>query len=285
MENDITIIFVSFHSDDIIEKSIATINHNVPIIVIENSRNFTLKEKLEKKYLNVKVIVPEKNLGNGAGINYGIKNIKTKYVFYLDVDTELYPDTIKNLMEAATKVKNFSILAPKINNFEYKSECYLDTNKNENYTLMRFVTGCALFCERKLFNEIGYFDENIFLYFEENDFYERCLKKKKPIFLIENSKINHKGNSSVKNIFKDEIEINRNWHLMWSTFYFYKKHFGKITAYKKVLPKLFSAFFNILFFTITNNKKKRKVYSARFSGIFNSIIGNNSWFRPNITKK
>ena len=285
MENDITIIFVSFHSDDIIEKSIATINHNVPIIVIENSRNFTLKEKLEKKYLNVKVIVPEKNLGNGAGINYGIKNIKTKYVFYLDVDTELYPDTIKNLMEAATKVKNFSILAPKINNFEYKSECYLDTNKNENYTLMRFVTGCALFCERKLFNEIGYFDENIFLYFEENDFYERCLKKKKPIFLIENSKINHKGNSSVKNIFKDEIEINRNWHLMWSTFYFYNKHFGKITAYKKVLPKLFSAFFNILFFTITNNKKKRKVYSARFSGIFNSIIGNNSWFRPNITKK
>ena len=78
MENDITIIFVSFHSDDIIEKSIATINHNVPIIVIENSRNFTLKEKLKKKYLNVKVIVPEKNLGNGAGINYGIKNIKTK---------------------------------------------------------------------------------------------------------------------------------------------------------------------------------------------------------------
>ena len=155
MENDITIIFVSFHSDDIIEKSIATINHNVPIIVIENSRNFTLKEKLEKKYLNVKVIVPEKNLGNGAGINYGIKNIKTKYVFYLDVDTELYPDTIKNLMEAATKVKNFSILAPKINNFEYKSECYLDTNKNENYTLMRFVTGCALFCERKLFKPSG----------------------------------------------------------------------------------------------------------------------------------
>jgi len=42
------------------------------------------------------------------------------------------------------------------------------------------------------------FDENIFLYFEENDFYERCLKKEKSIFLIENSKINHKGNSSVK---------------------------------------------------------------------------------------
>ncbi len=284
MENDITVIFVSFHSEDIIEKSIATINHNIPIIVIENSRNFTFKEKLEKKYSNIKVIVPDDNLGNGAGINHGIKNIKTKYAFYLDVDTELYPDTIKNLMKAAKEIKSFSILAPKINNFTYKDECYLELNKNQKYTLMRFVTGCALFFEKELFDEVGYFDENIFLYFEENDFYERCLKKEKSIFLIKDSKINHKGNSSVKNIFKDEIEINRNWHLMWSTFYFYEKHFGKITAYKKVLPKLFSAFLKMLFFIIINNKKKRKIYSARLSGIFNSITGNKSWFRPNITK-
>ena len=104
MENDITVIFVSFHSEDIIEKSIATINHNIPIIVIENSRNLTFKEKLEKKYPNIKVIIPEKNLGNGAGINHGIKNIETKYVFYLDVDTELFPDTIKNLMNAAKEI-------------------------------------------------------------------------------------------------------------------------------------------------------------------------------------
>jgi len=285
MENDITVIFVSFHSEDIIEKSIATINHNIPITVIENSRNFTFKEKLEKKYSNIKVIIPDQNLGNGAGINHGIKNVKTKYVFYLDVDTELFPDTIKNLMNAAKEIKSFSILAPKINNFNYKNDCYLNLNKNEKYSQMRFVTGCALFFEKKLFNEIGYFDENIFLYFEENDFYERCLKKNKSIFLIENSKINHKGNSSVKDVFEEEIEINRNWHLMWSTFYFYKKHFGKITAYKKVLPKFFSAFLKIIFFTIINNKKKRKIYTARFSGILNSIIGNKSWFRPNISKQ
>ena len=284
MENDITVIFVSFHSEDIIEKSIATINHDIPIIVIENSRNFTFKEKLEKKYSNIKVIIPEQNLGNGAGINHGIKNIKTKYAFYLDVDTELFPDTIEKLIKAAKDIKNFSILAPKINNFVYKNEYYLTPKKDENYNLMRFVTGCALFFEKRLFDEIGYFDENIFLYFEENDFYERCLKKQKPIFLIESSKINHKGNSSVKNIFKDEIEINRNWHLMWSTYYFYEKHFGKVIAYKKVLPKFFSAFLNILLFTIINNKRKRRIYFARFSGIFNSIIGNKSWFRPNITK-
>ena len=55
-------------------------------------------------------------------------------------------------------------------------------------------------------------------------------------------------------------------------------------AYKKILPKLFSALFNIFFYSVTYNKKKRRIYSARFSGLFNSLIGNKSWFRPNIFK-
>ena len=150
---------------------------------------------------------------------------------------------------------------------------------------MLFVTGCALFFEVKLFNEVGFFDEKIFLYYEENDFYERCLKKERPIYLIESSKINHKGNASVDEIYKDEIEINRNWHLMWSTYYFHRKHFGIIAAYKKIFPKLFSAIFNVFIFLLINKRDKRKIYYARLSGIVNSIIGKKSWFRPDLTKK
>ena len=284
MKNDITVIFVSFHSDEIIEKSIATIDQEIQIIVVENSRNLSLKTNLEKKYQNIKVVIPDENLGNGAGINYGLKNTKTKYALYLDVDTELYPDTIKNLVLAAKEIKRFSILAPKINNFEYRNECYLESGDNKKYSNMRFVTGCALFFDLKLFDEVGFFDEKIFLYFEENDFYERCLKKGKSIFLINNSIINHKGNASVNKVYEDEIEINRNWHLMWSTFYYYKKHFGIITAYKKILPKLFSALLNILFYTLIFNRQKRRIYYARFSGLLNSIMGNKSWFRPNLTE-
>jgi len=285
MENEITVIFVSFHSDHIIEKSIRTIDERIRIIVVENSKNLNFKSKLENKYPNIKVIIPKENLGNGAGINEGLKNTKTKYAFYLDVDTELFSDTIKNLYDAAKKIKEFSILAPKINNFEYKNECYLKSTNNFGYKSMRFVTGCALFFEIKLFNEVGFFDEKIFLYYEENDFYERCLKKEKPIYLIENSKINHKGNSSVDEKYKDEIEINRNWHLMWSTYYFHKKHFGVIVAYKKIFPKFFSAVFNVLIFLLINKREKRKIYYARLSGIVNSVIGKKSWFRPNLIKR
>ena len=104
------------------------------------------------------------------------------------------------------------------------------------------------------------------------------------LVLIENSKINHKGNSSVDEKHKDEIEINRNWHLMWSTFYFYKKHFGTIKAFVKILPKFSSAFLKFIIFFLINNKKKRDIYYARFNGSLNSIIGKKSWYRPKITK-
>ena len=183
MENEITVLFVSYHSDDIIEKSIMTIDKNIKIIVVENSKNKILKNKLEGKYSNVEVIIPKENLGNGAGINYGIKHIDTMFALYLDVDTEVYPDTIQNLISAAKQIKEFSILAPKINNFEYNKECYMDFQNKSKYSKMKFVTGCALFFNLKIFKEIGFFDEKIFLYYEENDFYERCLSKKNIYFL------------------------------------------------------------------------------------------------------
>ena len=78
------------------------------------------------------------------------------------------------------------------------------------------------FFNMDVLSKIGFFDENIFLYYEENDFYLRSLKNNFYIYLIEKSVIQHIGNVSTDLLNKDEIEINRNWHLMWSIFYFHK---------------------------------------------------------------
>lgn len=279
--NDITVVFVSFQSGHIIENPISAINKNIKIFVIENSQDEKLKHKLENKYQNVSVFIPEENKGNGAGINEGLKLANTKYIFYLDVDTQLTENTINELYNHAERLKDFSILAPAINNFEYKKNFFLE--KNENYSKMSFVTGCALFMNAEVIKKnIGYFDEKIFLYYEENDMYKRCLKANKPIYLIHSSKIDHVGNASTPINLKDEIEINRNWHLMWSTFYFHQKHYGLIIAYYKVIFKYFSAILKILFFKLTRNKIKSRIYLARASGIMNSILGKPSWYRPKI---
>ena len=78
------------------------------------------------------------------------------------------------------------------------------------------------------------------------------------------------------------MELSRNWHWMWSTFYFHNKYHGFIFAILKVSSKFLSALFKVVFYMILFNKKKSQIYFQRLSGLFNSIIGKKSWYRPKI---
>ena len=282
LNKDLTIVFVSFFSKNIIEKPISQIPSDIPIIVVENSKDIELKNILEKKYQNVNVIIPPVNTGNGGGANIGLRQADTKYVLYLDVDVELNKTTIDTLYFYAKKLDNFSILGPSIEGLNYKKRDYAKQSEYEKVHSMNFITGCALFFNMKAINEIGFFDEKIFLYYEENDLYLRSFKKNYKIYLIEEAKLKHYGNRSSDLIEKNSIEINRNWHLMWSTFYFHRKHYGILQAYKKTIFKFFSALIKYLIFLILQKKIEKNIYYARMSGIFNAAIGRKSWFRTNL---
>jgi N-acetylglucosaminyl-diphospho-decaprenol L-rhamnosyltransferase len=284
LKKDLTIIFVSFYSKNLIEKPISQIDSDISIIVIENSLDHELKKTLEKKYSNVRVIIPDNNTGNGGGANIGLRLAQTKFVLYLDIDVELSQPVIEKLYSYANKLNDFSILGPDIEGLTYKENYYSKKNIYKKVHSMNFITGCALFFNMTALEEIGFYDENIFLYYEENDLYLRSLKKNYKIYLIEDAKIKHTGNQSTDLIKKEEIEINRNWHLMWSTFYFHKKHYGLLTAYNKTVLKLVSACLKYLVFSILRKDFDKKIYYARMSGIYNAMIGNNSWFRTNLDK-
>ena len=280
-KSEVTVIMVSFHSKDLIEKTISFINKEIEIIVIENSNSSQCKELLEKKYSNVKVILSEENLGNGAGINIGLKKTNTKYAFYIDIDTEIQKDTIRNLLDAAEKTPDFALLAPLVENYEYKKTDYYQdiSSEDSSQRRMNFVPGCAMFFNIEKIKEIGFFDENFFLFFEENDIYMRCHKNNLKIYLIKSAKIIHTGEKSVDKKFNENVELIRNWHLMWSKFYFYKKHFGVFVAYKNTLGHLVSGVIKLILFRFLSKKNYLK-YKFRVSGLINSYIGKKSWKRP-----
>ena len=282
-KSEVTVIMVSFYSQDLIEKTINFINKEIEIIVVENSNSSKCKELLEKKYSNVKVILSEKNLGNGAGINTGLKRTNTKYAFYIDIDTEIQKDTITNLLDEAGKADDFALLAPLVENYEYKETDYYQDINSENYNRIRmnFVPGCAMFFNIDKIKKIGFFDESFFLFFEENDIYMRCHKNNLKIYLIKSAKIIHTGEKSVDKKFDENIELIRNWHLMWSKFYFYKKHFNIFTAYKNTLGHFISGLVKLLFFRFLNKKSYLK-YKFRISGLINSYMGKKSWKRPSL---
>ena len=282
--DQVTAIIVSFHSSHIIQDLIRSIDKNIKIIIIENSLSQEVKIDLEKKYKNVQVVIPKKNLGNGGGINLGFSLVQTEFSLYLDVDTLPDKNMINVLLENTKKIKNYSILAPKIKNFEYTEDLYDRHNKDMRYHKMKFITGCALLFNMKSINKTGHFDENIFLYYEEHDLYFRCQKLGLGIYLIDDAEIIHHGSSSINKKYNREIHINRNWHYCWSKFYYFKKNYGYIYGVKKTLPNLLRALRKYLIYSLKNNKENSYPHLAEIQGLLASYFLRKSSRRPKISK-
>ena len=272
---DLTIVIVSFKSGDILHRCIKSIDKKYPIVIVENSQNIKLKEELEKKYLNVECILPEKNLGYGAGNNLGIKISKTKYVLTLNPDTILYENTISKLLEQANIIEDFALLGPKV-----ISETEDISSIDSKIEVVNYIKGFAIFFNKEKFVNIGFFDENYFLYFEEIDLCKKVIRSNNKIYLINNALIKHIGGKSHEDKYEFEMELSRNWHWMWSSFYYYRKNYNYYYALFKVLKKLISSIIKISFYSLNLKKDKRKIYSQRLSGLVNSIRGKKSWYRP-----
>ena len=123
-----------------------------------------------------------------------------------------------------------------------------------------------------------YFDDKFFLYLEEIDLCIRLRRNKKRICLAPHIYVKHLGGKSHNKKYSQKMEIQRNWHYLWSLFYFNKKHHGLIKAYQVTLKKFFSAFIKMIVYFLINQQKYIK-YKYRFLGLLNSYIGNSSKFR------
>ena len=153
-------------------------------------------------------------------------------------------------------------------------------NVSEHPFKVDYVDGFAMLINKNKFKDNIFFDEKFFLYLENNDLCLRVYKNHGFVFVIPSAIINHGGAKTVNERYKNEIEFSRNWHWMWSKFYFNKKNFGIFKALIECLPNYISSIFKYLFYLITLNNYKRKIYFNRASGFYNALIGKSSWYRP-----
>ena len=271
----ITVIIVTYKSELVLDNCLRSIPSQVEIIIIDNSDNNEMKLKIEKKYSNVRYILSGENIGYSKANNIGLAQTKTEFALVLNPDTVLKKNALENFSKLAKKYNNFWLMGP------LKQQSKILENNKMEIVEVNDLKGFAIFFNLKKFDG-NYFDENFFLYFEEIDICKKVKKNGGHIFVSPLIEIEHKEASSVYLKEKQEIEKNRNWHWMWSTFYFQKKHNGFFYAFIAIQPKLISALFKTIFYFIVFNKKQRDIYFCRLSGLFNSMIGKKSWYRPPI---
>ena len=272
---ELTVVIVSFKSDEKIIHCIESIHKETPVVVVENSNNKNFKLKIENTFKNVNCFLAGENKGYSTANNIGLKYVETKYALVLNPDTILHKSAIKNFFNTTLRIEDFWLIGPA--NDQMINLDFTDDNLKE----VNNLKGFAIFFNMSKFKD-KFFDENFFLFFEEIDLCKRVKNNKGKIYLDKNIIIKHEGSNSVSTKNLKELEKNRNWHWMWSTFYYQKKYKGFLLAFIIVFPKLFSAIVKTLFFLIIFDNKKRDIYFYRLSGLFNSIIGKKAWYRPAI---
>ncbi len=273
--DNITFIITTFRSNRTIFNCLNSIPPKIKKIIIENSQDKNLKSTLEKKYENLKCFLMPENFGYGKGNNFGIKKSRTDFVFILNPDTILTPNFLENFLDKL-KFEKFSIAAP------------LEENDNSDYYFKKngiadveHVKGFAMFLNKQNMFQT-FFDENFFLYLEEIDLCKSIRANNGRIILV-NTRIKHDGGNSHGNRNDFEMEKSRNWHWMWSKFYFIKKHNGYFYSFFKNLPIFFLSFIKYIIYLLSNNRKKY-IYFMRMMGLLNSYLLRKSFYRPYLKK-
>lgn len=277
---EITIVIITFLSDDIIYDFISQIPKKIKVIIVENAKNLKLKKNLEKKYKNVKVYL-RKNNGVGASLNYGVEKVDTEYFIQLSPDVIVNYKDIKKFISYAKKLKNnFCALGPRF--LKTKKRGHIQINKNLKIGKIDSIHGSYMFFNTKKFRDLGGFDEKIFLYFEETEY---CHRGK--VFNLNSFQVNSVKTQTIDTT----VQINNNerkrqnwlylliWHFIWSKFYFSRKRFGFYISLIIFIPIIIRIFFRIFINFIFFNEDKLRKYKFRLNGLYHSIIGNSSFLR------
>ena len=278
---DITVGIVTFKSENVLFSCLKSIKNIRNIIIFDNSNDLNTKKKVNKIYPNIKFILSRKNLGYGEANNKIIKLCKTKYLFVLNPDNILKKNCELQLLKSINTIKSdFSIIAPlsKEKNFGFFND--IKPQFRNRLFQVDYVKGFAMLMDIKKIKKIGLFDKNFFLYLEEIDLCKRLIMNNQKIFISKYAKIIHLAAKSSNILF--EFDKCRNWHWMWSKFYFKKKHHGYLKAFLESLPILITSIIKFVYYFITNNDFKKKIYIMRFSGLLNSILRKKSWYRPQV---
>ena len=275
----ITIVLVSYNSSKKIKKFIKKLPTTTPIMIVDNSNDTSLIKDFKRKK-NIKIFF-KKNLGYGSSINFAAKRIKTPYFFVIQPDvTGINKSALLKFYDYAKKMRDkFSVMGPHF--LDAPKKGHYQTSLEHKIKRIHNVHGSTIFFNKKVFKKNQGFDENIFLYWEETDYTKRALRNGFSAYQLNIVKVRHEKGKAVEVKNQEDREKLSNlysWHFIWSKFYYFKKHYGKILAIIYFLPIIARTFLRVTIYRITNNNKFIK-YNCRWDGLKSSILDRKSSMR------
>ncbi|TDE04107.1 glycosyltransferase family 2 protein [Flavobacterium hiemivividum] len=241
------------------------------IIVVDNNSEDDSCQMMKLRFPNVKLIENRDNYGFPKGNNIGVAIAQGEYICILNPDTVVAEDTFTKVLAFAKKQKNLGNVGVKLidgaGNFLPESKRgvptpfvaltkmlglyklfpkvkvfgeYYAQHISENETArVDILVGAFMLMKRDLYQELGGFDEDCFMYSDDIDLSFRMLQTGKcNYYYHETTVIHYKGESTVK----DGVYMKRFQEAME---FFYKKHF-KVSRFFSFFMKTGILFFSFI---------------------------------------
>ena len=262
--SEITILIVLYdETEEIIFKNLEKIK-NFKIIIVDNKGDKKLKNRITEKFEISKYYLSNKNLGFSKGFNKALNFCKTKYAFIKNADCYIDEDNIIKLYDYIKDNQDCGIVSPtsydEYNNLSFNSG-KLPENENSNEILkvqgdvcVEKVLGSSMFVKMEDLQKVGMFNENLFIFFSDDELCKKIIGINKHVIQIYNSKCIHvHGISKVKNKFY-KIYLKELYFTLDELVYFKNITDQKINKLKsKILNyclKIIVCFFTLKFFNL-----------------------------------
>lgn len=235
-------IIVTYNSAQDIRQCIKSLVHHVmKVVIIDNHSTDDTVTVVERNFPEVIIIQNCKNLGFARGLNTGIKlalRHKAEYILIINPDAIVKDRAIEDLRDFLARDVNRGVAGPvveyiskvngglqydfggKINLFIGRSTHIIRNNIGGLTPEKRdYVSGCCMLIKSRILKTTGLFDEQFFMYYEDDDF---CLRASLAGFSVWNcpkARIFHKiggseswlSSSSTYNLTKSAILFGRKW--------------------------------------------------------------------------
>ena len=220
---DVSIIIVNYNTCKLTLECLKSVYQKTDglsfeIIVVDNASSDNSVLKIQNAFPEVILIKSTENLGFGKANNLGYKLSKANHILLLNPDTVLINNAIKILSDFLNNMKSISIVGGQL----YKADGITKTHSysyffpsiimeldilfnglitriydhfkikcNQTYFEVAYITGADMMLRRSDLNEIGFFDERFFLYYEETELSHRFKLKGKLSAFVSKAKIIH----------------------------------------------------------------------------------------------
>lgn len=285
---DVSVIIINYNTEKLVLDCLDSIyaktyGIDFEIIVVDNDSS---KEPLMlKEDKRIKYIRSEINLGFGNANNLGAKYARGVYLFCLNPDTLLVNNAIKILYNFISTRNDVGACGPNL----YKDDLtpnisfsvlptgiyqeFIDSRsitKKHNMTFnntdecmdVNFSSGAALMIRRSLFDEIGGFGKDFFMYYEDNDICRKIKGGGYRIVNIPQSRVIHLDGKSFT--FKKEREL---LSLKGRRIY-YENNYGIVYYYFSSVCYILNNCINLLYFLIIQKNDTAKLLWFRMKNVF-----------------